>query len=152
MTKLGFSKTTEYLRQGGQLCGLLLSSSLCKHSWMDWDHALAGESWYPPNIENSHFLHGFDAAFARLLCLPVLIALLAWQHVHIHCTASELVRHSSWRADGRSPVKQGADNGNAGHRVHTGEVGHYHSQRRRTYLHAARQTHDLRELALQLLW
>jgi len=63
----------------------------------------------------------------------------------VHCAASELVWHSSRRADWRSPAEQGADNGDAGDCVHAREVGHHYSQGRRTDLHATCATHDLCE-------
>jgi len=63
-------------------------------------------------------------------------------------SASELVRHSSRWADGRSPAEQGADNGDAGHCLYAGEVGHHYTQGRRAHLHAACTTDDLCEYFL----
>ena len=60
--------------------------------------------------------------------------------------APQFVRHRGRRADRRPPAEQGADRGDAGDRVHAGEVGHHHAQGGRADVHTARQTHHLREL------
>jgi len=72
---------------------------------------------------------------------------LKWVYVVCY-SASELVRHSSRWADGRSPAEQGADNGDAGDCLHAGEVGHHYTQGRRAHLHAACTTDDLCEYFL----
>ena len=78
-----------------------------------------------------------NLAFIGYLAITVVVVVVA---------APQFVRHRGRRADRRPPAEQGADRGDAGDRVHAGEVGHHHAQGGRADVHTARQTHHLREL------